>query len=48
MNIGNIGSFSPTHIKQRGAKFRKQKNKFSSFTAQIIQHEMDHCNGILI
>ena len=23
-------------------KFRKQKQKFSGFTAQIIQHEMDH------
>ena len=32
----------------RDIKFRKQQNKFSSFTAQIIQHEMDHCNGILI
>ncbi|MBQ4238540.1 MAG: peptide deformylase, partial [Ruminococcus sp.] len=21
---------------------------FSSFTAQIIQHEIDHCNGVLI
>jgi peptide deformylase len=21
---------------------------FSGFTAQIIQHELDHCNGILI
>ena len=32
----------------RDIKFRKQKNKFLGFTAQIIQHEMDHCNGILI
>lgn len=22
--------------------------KFSGFTAQIIQHEIDHCNGIII
>lgn len=27
----------------------KQKTKtFQGFTAQIIQHEIDHCNGILI
>lgn len=32
----------------RDIKFRKQKNKFSGFTAQIIQHEIDHCNGVLI
>lgn len=28
--------------------FKKQKNTYSDFTAQIIQHEIDHCNGILI
>ena len=26
-------------------KFKKQKQKFSGFTAQIIQHEMDHFEG---
>lgn len=25
-----------------------QKQNFSGFTAQIIQHEIDHCNGIII
>lgn len=30
-------------------KFMKTHEKrFSGFTAQIIQHEVDHCNGILI
>lgn len=28
--------------------FKKQKSTFSGFTAQIIQHEIDHCNGIII
>lgn len=28
--------------------FRKQKQKFYGWTAQIIQHEIDHCEGILI
>lgn len=28
--------------------FKKKKQSFSDFTAQIIQHETDHCNGILI
>ena len=35
-------------VKYRDMDFRKQKQKFSGFTAQIIQHEIDHCNGILI
>ena len=29
-------------------KFKPQRQKFSGWTAQIIQHEIDHCNGILI
>ncbi|MGN1101147.1 MAG: peptide deformylase [Huintestinicola sp.] len=29
-------------------KFRKQKQKFSGFTAQITQHEMDHFEGKII
>jgi len=28
--------------------FKKHKQVFTGFTAQIIQHEVDHCNGILI
>ena len=28
--------------------FRPRTNVFRSFTAQIIQHECDHCDGILI
>ena len=28
--------------------FRKHRNKYKDFTAQIIQHEIDHCNGIII
>ena len=29
-------------------KFRKQTGTFKGYTAQIIQHEVDHCDGILI
>ena len=28
--------------------FKKQHGKYSGLTAQVIQHEIDHCNGILI
>ena len=28
--------------------FRKQTREFTGFIAEIIQHEIDHCNGILI
>lgn len=28
--------------------FKKQRQTFSGWTAQIIQHEIDHCDGIVI
>lgn len=28
--------------------FRSKTKSFTGFTAQIIQHEVDHCNGIII
>ena len=30
------------------ASFKPRTAAFDGFTAQIIQHEMDHCDGILI
>ncbi len=30
------------------AQFNKHRQKFSGWTAQIIQHEIDHCSGIVI
>ena len=29
-------------------EFKPQKQKYSGWSAQIIQHEIDHCNGVLI
>lgn len=28
--------------------FKPQHGKYIGFTAQIIQHEIDHCNGVVI
>lgn len=28
--------------------FKKQRGKYSGWTAQVIQHEIDHCNGVVI
>ena len=35
-------------VKYFNENFKQIKRSFSDFTAQIIQHEIDHCNGILI
>lgn len=35
-------------VKYQDQTFHWRTGSFSGFTAQIIQHEIDHCNGILI
>lgn len=35
-------------VKYQDQTFRQLTGTFEGFTAQIIQHEIDHCNGILI
>ncbi len=35
-------------VKYQDQMFRQRTGTFEGFTAQIIQHEIDHCDGILI
>ncbi|MCM1167081.1 MAG: peptide deformylase [Lachnospiraceae bacterium] len=35
-------------VRFQNESFRTRIKTFTGFTAQIIQHETDHCNGILI
>ncbi len=35
-------------VSYRDQLFMQQTGTFEGFTAQIIQHEIDHCDGILI
>ena len=35
-------------VKYQNNKFKYMTAAFTGWTAQIIQHEIDHCNGILI
>ena len=35
-------------VKYQDQAFRPRMGTFDGFTAQIIQHEVDHCNGVLI
>jgi len=39
---------TPKLVHRLTENFRKKEQRFIGFTAQIIQHEVDHCNGILI
>ena len=35
-------------VKYQDQAFKQRTGTFEGFTAQIIQHEIDHCDGILI
>ena len=35
-------------VEYQNEKMQRRIKTFTDFTAQIIQHEIDHCNGILI
>lgn len=43
-----VKRFATIDVEFFDQNFRKQKQTFSDFAAQVIQHEIDHCNGILI
>lgn len=40
--------FKTIEVSYQDANFTAHTQPFADFTAQIIQHEIDHCNGILI
>ena len=35
-------------VKYQTLEFRERTSTYYGWTAQIIQHEIDHCNGVLI
>ena len=40
--------YKDIEVEYEDINFRKQKQKFSGFAAQIVQHEMDHLGGRII
>ena len=40
--------FQKIKVRYQNEKFQVRLKTFTGWTAQIIQHEVDHCNGILI
>ena len=35
-------------VEYQDSSWKKHRQEYSGWTAQIIQHECDHCNGVLI
>jgi len=40
--------YKDIEVEYEDISFKKQKQKFTGFPAQIVQHEMDHLEGIII
>lgn len=40
--------YEEIEVEYLDVKFKSQKKKYTGWIAQIIQHEIDHCNGIII
>ena len=40
--------YQEIEVEYQDINMMKQKQKYSGWIAQIIQHEVDHCDGILI
>lgn len=40
--------YKTVKVKWQNRLFQYRIKNFTGFTAQIIQHEIDHCNGVLI
>ena len=40
--------YTTIEVEYQDTSFKKQRQKYTGFIAQIIQHEIDHCDGILI
>ena len=44
----SVTRYKTIKVKYQNEDFKEYKRNFTGWTAQIIQHEVDHCNGILI
>lgn len=40
--------YDEIEVEYLDSSFNPKKDRFTGWTAQIIQHEVDHCNGVLI
>lgn len=46
--VRKITRYQEIEVEYEDIYFKKQHQKYSGWVAQIIQHEVDHCEGIII
>lgn len=48
LGVRKTTRYEKIEVSYQDKNFQKKRQNFSGWTAQIIQHEIDHCNGIVI
>ena len=48
LGVRKTKRYNKIEVEYEDVSFKKHIGKFNGFTAQIIQHEIDHCDGIII
>ena len=48
VGVRSCRRYQEIEVEYLDMNFKKKREKYSGWTAQIIQHEIDHCDGILI
>ena len=46
--VRKAGRYRKITVQYLDLHFRRRTASFEGFTAQVIQHEIDHCDGVLI
>lgn len=48
MGVRTCKRYRDVEVSYQDASFLTRRQKYSGWIAQIIQHEIDHCNGVII
>ncbi|MCB2343035.1 peptide deformylase [Clostridium estertheticum] len=48
IGVRKTNRFEEIEVEYFDSGFKKRREKYSGWIAQIIQHEVDHCDGIVI
>ncbi len=48
LGVRKTTRYHEIEVEYQDVNFMKKTQKYSGWIAQIIQHEIDHCNGIII
>jgi len=48
LGVRKCKRYRDIEVSYQDASFQPRRQKYSGWIAQIIQHEIDHCNGVII